>query len=140
MPLSPRREPPQQEAADELQLFLLRGRFAICQLPPGTPIPDPPPLAQLWSLTRTEGEVSLVLPEEFAERRWRVESGYRCLVVQGPLPFSAVGILARLSGALADAGVPLFALSTFDTDYLLVPDEQLPAAIDALQGRGCRVV
>lgn len=136
MALSPRLDP----EADDLRLFLLRGRFAICQLPPGAPVPEPPPQAQLWSLTRTEGEVSLVLPEEFAERRWRVEAGYRCLVVQGPLPFSAVGIVARLSAALASAAVPLFAVSTFDTDYLLVPDEHLPAAIEALQARGCRVV
>jgi hypothetical protein len=94
----------------------------------------------LWSVTESEGEVSLVLPEEFAERRWRVETGYRCLQVRGPLPFSAVGILARLSTALAAAKVPLFAISTFDTDFLLVPDEHLPVAIDALQRRGCRVV
>jgi uncharacterized protein len=136
MALSPRRE----ESKEELRLFLLRGRFAICQLPAGATPPDPPPQAALWSLTRSEGELSLVLPEEFAERRWRVESGYRCLVVQGPIPFSAVGILAQLSSALADAAVPLFALSTFDTDYLLVPDEHLTTAIQALQGRGCRVV
>jgi hypothetical protein len=137
MPISPR---PDREASDELELFLLRGRFAICQLPPGTPLPDRPPLAPLWSVTESAGEVSLVLPEEFAERRWRVEAGYRCLQVRGPLPFSAVGILARLSVALAEASVPLFAISTFDTDFLLVPDEHLPAAISALQRAGCRVV
>jgi hypothetical protein len=137
MMLSPRRD---RDAAEELELFLLRGRFAICQLAPGTPLPDRPPQAPLWSVTESDGEVSLVLPEEFAERRWRVESGYRCLLVRGPLPFSAVGILARLSTALAEARVPLFALSTFDTDFLLVPDEHLPAAIDALQRCGCRVV
>jgi hypothetical protein len=61
-------------------------------------------------------------------------------VVQGPLPFSAVGILARLAGALAAAGVPLFALSTFDTDYLLVPDERLADAAAALQEAGCQVL
>lgn len=137
MPLNPRLP---AAPTEELELFLLRGRFAICQLPPGTPLPEPPPLAQLWSVTQTEGELSLVLPEEYAERRWKVESGYRCLVVQGPLPFSAVGIMARLSTAIAAAGVPLFALSTFDTDYLLVPDEHLPTTLTALQGCGCRVV
>jgi hypothetical protein len=138
MALSPR--PQRDDQTEELALYLLRGRFAICQLPPGSPLPEPPPLAQLWSITRSEGEISLVLPEEFAERRWRVEGGYRCLVIQGPLPFSAVGILARLSSALAAAAVPLFAISTFDTDYLLVPDEHLPTGIAALQRCGCRVV
>jgi hypothetical protein len=136
MPLTPR----SADDRRDLRLFLLRGRFAICQLPASAPAPSPPPEAALWALTRTADELSLVLPEEYADRRWRVEAGYRCLAVQGPLPFSAVGILARLAGALAAAEVPLFALSTFDTDYLLVPDEHLQAAVAALQGCGCQVV
>ena len=136
MPLAPR----SADAAALLRLSLVPGRFAICRLPAGAAPPTPPPGAPLWSLTRSAEELSLVLPEEYADDRWRVEAGYRCLVVQGPLPFSAVGILARLSGALAAAGVPLFAVSTFDTDYLLVRDEHLPAAAAALQGCGCEVV
>ena len=136
MPLAPRSTAPPAE----LRLSLVPGRFAICRLPPMAHAPSPPPDAALWSLTRTAEELSLVLPEDYADPRWRVEAGYRCFVVQGPLPFSAVGILARLSGALAAAGVPLFAVSTFDTDYLLVPDEHLPAAAAALQGCGCKVV
>ena len=131
---------PRAKPKTDLRLFLLRGRFAICQLPAGTSPPSAPPEAQLWSLTQTADELSLVLPEEYADRRWRTEAGYRCLVVKGPLPFSAVGIVAQLSSALAEASVPLFAISTFDTDYLLVPDEHLPAAISALQARGCEVV
>jgi hypothetical protein len=136
MPLAPSGAP----ARHDLRLSLLRGRFAICQLPASAAPPGPPPEAPLWSLTRAADELSLVLPEEYADRRWRVESGYRCLTVKGPLPFSAVGILAQLSSALADAGVPLFALSTFDTDYLLVPDEHLPTALAALQERGCLLI
>jgi hypothetical protein len=136
MPLAPSGAHPRQD----LRLSLLRGRFAICQLPASAAAPGPPPDASLWSLTRTADELSLVLPEEYADHRWRVEAGYRCLTIKGPLPFSAVGILAQLSSALADAGVPLFALSTFDTDYLLVPDEHLPAALAALQERGCQLI
>ena len=135
MPLAPRSAP----TTAELRLSLVPGRFAICRLPASAAPPSPPPGASLWSLTRTADELSLVLPEEYADPRWRVEAGYRCFVVHGPLPFSAVGILARLSGALASAGVPLFAVSTFDTDYLLVPDEQLATAAAALQESGCRV-
>ena len=130
---------PSVERSD-LGLALLPGRFAICQLPPGVAPPAVPPLAALWSVTRTAGETSLVLPEDYVELRWRAELGYRCLVVQGPLPFSAVGVLAQLSTALAEAGIPLFALSTFDTDYLLVRDEHLASALRALQDAGCRVV
>lgn len=139
MPLAPRSADASAAEPAELRLSLVPGRFAICRLPAAAVPPSPPPGAALWSLTRSAEELSLVLPEEYADRRWRVEAGYRCFVVQGPLPFSAVGILARLSGALAAAGVPLFAVSTFDTDYLLVPDEHLQAAVAALQESGCRV-
>ena len=125
---------------NDLALTLLPGRFAICQLPPGVAAPDAPPLAALWSVTRTASETSLVLPEEYVEARWRAERGYRCLVVAGPIPFSAVGVMAQLSGALAEGNIPLFALSTFDTDYLLVRDEHLASALRALQDAGCRVV
>ena len=127
-------------ARNDLQLSLLPGRYAICQLPPGVAPPAAPPLAPLWSVTQTAAETSLVLPDDYVEARWRSERGYRCLVVQGPLPFSAVGVLAQLSGALAGADIPLFAVSTFDTDYLLVRDEHLASALRALQDAGCRVV
>ena len=123
----------------DLALALLPGRFAICQLQPGQPPPAAPPGAPLWSLTQTADETSLVLPEDYVEPRWRAERGYRCLVVQGPLPFSAVGVLAQLTGTLAEGNIPLFALSTFDTDYLLVRDEHLASALRALQDAGCRI-
>lgn len=124
----------------DLGIALLPGRYAICQLPAGMAPPAAPPGAPLWSVTQTASETSLVLPEEYVELRWRAESGYRCLVVQGPLPFSAVGVLAQLTGALAEGNIPLFAISTFDTDYLLVRDEHLASALRALQDAGCRVV
>jgi hypothetical protein len=125
---------------NDLGLTLLPGRYAICQLPPGVAPPQAPPGSPLWSVTQTADETSLVLPEDFVELRWRSEIGYRCLVVQGPLPFSAVGVLAQLSGALAEGNIPLFALSTFDTDYLLVRDEHLASALRALQDAGCRIL
>lgn len=63
----------------------------------------------------------------------RCERGWRCLRVAGALPFNAVGILASLTGALAEAGMSLFAVSTFDTDYLLVKAEDLVSACEALR-------
>jgi hypothetical protein len=123
----------------DLALRLLPGRYAICQLPAGVAAPEAPPSAPLWSVTQTADETSVVLPEDYVEPRWRSERGYRCLVVQGPLPFSAVGVLAQLSSALAEGNIPLFALSTYDTDYLLVRDEHLPSALRALQDAGCRI-
>jgi hypothetical protein len=78
----------------------------------------------------------MVLATEHAQGTWKREDGWRCLKVAGPLDFSLVGILADLSGTLAAEGVSIFALSTFDTDYLLVKAPDLPRAIQALQRAG----
>ncbi len=69
----------------------------------------------------------------------RVEGPFAALRVEGTLDFALVGILSRLCGALAEAGVSVFALSTFDTDYLLVREAQRSSAIEALRGTGCSV-
>lgn len=94
---------------------------------------------RLWSVTRTETETSLIVPEEQAPEGARVESGYAALEVEGPLDFGLTGILAGLASALADAGVSLLAISTFDTDWLLVRHERLEDAIAALESAGHRV-
>ena len=70
----------------------------------------------------------------------RCEGGWRCLAVRGPLAFSATGILASLAGPLAEAGVPIFAVSTFDTDYVMVPAGRLEDALAALAGAGHRLL
>ena len=70
----------------------------------------------------------------------RVESGFRLFEVRGPIPFETVGLLARLSTALAKAEIPLFALSTFDTDYLLVAENNVEEAAAALENAGGEVV
>ncbi len=96
------------------------------------------------SVTRTSDELSLVVAEEAVPRGatadgLRVQSGWRCLKVAGPLDFSLVGILASLAVPLAEAGVSIFAISTFDTDYLLVPASDLARAVAELKVRGHRV-
>ncbi len=64
------------------------------------------------------------------------QRGWRGLKVAGPLDFALTGVLASLAGPLAEAGVSIFAISTYDTDYLFVREEQLGAAIDALRRAG----
>ena len=66
----------------------------------------------------------------------KCERGWRWLRVAGTIGFSAVGVLAALAVPLAEAGVSVSAISTFDTDYLLVKDSDLPAALDALRCAG----
>ena len=81
-------------------------------------------------------ELSVVLPEENVPADWLAERGWRCLKVQGPLDFGLTGVLASLTVPLAGAGIPIFAISTYDTDYFLVHDADLSRAIEALSLHG----
>ena len=122
-----------------LTLSVLPDRLAVCRLEPDAALDTAELSGSLWSVTRTADELSLVLPEELVQRGWQSEGGWRALKVLGPLDFSLVGILARLSGALAADGVSLFALSTYDTDYILVKESDLACAVQALVSSGCLV-
>jgi NAD+ diphosphatase len=109
------------------------GRYALARLPADAPPPAWLPEANgLVALTRTAGELSIVCPQEAVPAGVTVERGYAALRVAGPLDHSLVGALATLTSALAEAGVPVFALSTYDTDYLLVPEGDLDRALAAL--------
>lgn len=121
-----------------LTLVLLPDRLAVCRLPPGAPLPAETG-GSLWSVTRTRNELSLVLAEDAVQDGWKAERGWRCLEVKGPLDFSLTGIMASLAAPLAEARVSLFAVSTYDTDYVLVREESLERAVEALRGAGHRV-
>jgi uncharacterized protein len=122
-----------------LTLEVLPGLLAVCRLSPSQGVPDWVVRLPFWSLTRTDDELSIVLPETLASPTWKQEAGFRALKVRGPLDFGLTGVLARLAVALAAAGVSIFALSTFDTDYVLVRDTDLTRAVEALQTAGCSV-
>lgn len=122
-----------------LALTLLVGGLAVCRLPDGPPPPIGDPGAELWALVRTGGVLTLVCREEQAPVNAQVEGGWRALMVVGPLDFSLTGVLADLAVPLADAGVSIFALSTYDTDFILVKETALTTAIDALRRAGHRV-
>jgi hypothetical protein len=119
-----------------LTLSLAPERYAVCRLTPDAPVPPLPLGVTLVALTLTHDELSLVLPEEFAPENAKVEAGWRALRVAGPLDFSLTGVLASLAQPLAEAGVSIFALSTYDTDYLLVRDSALTNAIATLHAAG----
>ncbi len=122
-----------------LRLTVLPGRFAVCRLEPSSPL-SPTITAASWvSVTRTADELSVVCAEDDVPAGARCERGWRRVEVDGPLPFTATGIMASLAAPLADADVSLFAVSTFDTDYLLVKDAQLERAAEALEAAGHEV-
>ena len=123
-----------------LSLCILPGRLAVCRLSPDAPLPEPPSRASFWSVTRTEEELTIVLPEEAVSAGWKAEMGWHCFKVLGPLDFDLTGILASLATSLAEAGVPIFAISTYDTDYILVKEENLEKAKQALLASGHSVI
>ena len=122
-----------------LNLSLLEGRLAICRLDANQPIPAWAGAGGFCSITRTAVELSIVCDEDRVPAEVRQEAGWRAFRVEGPLPFDATGILAAIAAPLAAAGVPIFAVSTFDTDYVLVKDADARRGAEALAAAGHRV-
>jgi hypothetical protein len=116
--------------------------LAVCRLDAGEPLPAwaLSGASALVSITRTTAELSVVCTQEDVPDGVRAERNWRCLMVEGPLDFSLTGVLAALLAPLAEAGVSIFALSTFDTDCLLIRAAQLDTAIAALSAAGHVVV
>jgi enamine deaminase RidA (YjgF/YER057c/UK114 family) len=117
-----------------MNVTVLPERLAVCRLTAGARVPS-------WalelheaftSITRTTDELSIVCPEDAVPPEVQVEGGWRALKVPGPIPFAQTGVLAALAAPLAAAGVSLFALSTYDTDYVLVKEDDLDRALSAL--------
>ena len=113
-----------------LALVLLEGRYAVARLDPG---------GALSAVVRSAEGLSVLTGEADVPAGVRAERGFRALRVAGVLPFHLVGVLAALATPLAEAGVSVFALSTFDTDYLLVREPDLARALAALRGAGHEV-
>jgi hypothetical protein len=121
------------------RLAALDGDYSVCRLPARDGVPAWALAGELFSVTRAPDELSVVCRSDLVPEGVRNEPGWRCLGVEGPIAFSAVGVLASLAGALAAAGVSLFAVSTFDTDYLLVKAYDLARAVEALRRAGHEV-
>jgi hypothetical protein len=120
-------------------LSLLPGRYAVLRLDAGTEIPAWALTGALVSVTRTLEEVSVVCDETQAPPSIPGEGGWRVLKLHGPFPLDAVGVLASVAGPLADAGISIFVVSTYDTDYVLVKDASVERALSVLAGRGLNV-
>jgi hypothetical protein len=124
----------------DLPLVVLPDKLAVCRLAVEAPFPDWARPGDLLAFIRSRAELTvvcverLVPPEVIAERAWRA------LQVQGPLDFALVGVLAAITAPLAAAGVSVFALSTYDTDYILVKEDALERAVQALVQAGFLVL
>jgi hypothetical protein len=119
-----------------LRLKLEPGRFSVHRFAPEVEIPAQVYSAKFLAIVHTAEELSIVVPQEIVLFGQRVEEDWRLLQVVGPLDFSLTGVLAGLAAPLAAAQIPIFAISTFDTDYLLVKQAQIEAAVEVLQSSG----
>lgn len=121
-----------------LVVDLTPGEYTIARLPKSA---EPPRIETtgLVSITTTEDGVSVVCPTTAAPPSEDPRDGWRLLTVRGPLEFDLTGVMAALAGELAAAGVTLLAVSTYDTDHVLVQSTDLPRALKALREAGHEV-
>jgi hypothetical protein len=119
-----------------LRLSPMPGRYAVFRLAADAALPDWFTLTgELAAACRTADELSLLTPEEMAPAELPGERGLRAFKLAGPLDFAATGILAAIATPLAEAKIPIFAQSTFDTDYVLVPATHFARAKQILAER-----
>jgi len=119
-----------------LKLSILKDLFTIHRFSPGHEIPEQIYEGQFYSIIKTEDELSIVCNSSVLQGSENSETDWSCIKVLGPLDFSLTGILADISSVLAKADVSIFAISTFDTDYILVKSKKLPVAEKALLHAG----
>ena len=123
-----------------LKLTILAETFAVSKLDKGVPVPNWASSGGWWSVTRTDDELSIVCPEVQVPADVISNRGWKCLKVIGPLDLALTSVLSDLLEPLADAGISVFSVSTFDTDYLLVKTENLAATASLLSLAGFQIL
>jgi len=122
-----------------LDLYVLPERLAICRLGPEEKLPPWAGSAVLLSVTRTQAETTVVCQEENVPAGITCNKSWRCLRIGGVLDFSQTGILSSLTAPLAEEGIPIYALSTYSTDLILIKEKDLSRAVFVLTRSGNRV-
>ncbi len=120
-------------------LYLLPGRMGICRLDREEGWPPWAGSGVLSSVTRTQAEMTVICQEESVPAGITCNKNWRCLRIGGVLDFSETGILSSLTASLAAEDIPVYALSTYSTDLILIKEEDLSRAVLALSGAGHRV-
>jgi len=123
-----------------LTLTVLDEELAICRLPASTPLPDWADVGELTATIRTADHTSIICRIQAVPEGIVVDGPWRAFVVAGPLDLGLTGILVSIAQPLAAAGVGIFAVSTYDTDYVLVKQESLDSAVAVLSDFGHQVL
>ena len=115
---------------------LTKSRYAIVRLGADSAVPEWARKGDFTSITRTRDELSIVCPMENLPAEVSSPHSWICLKLEGPFPFSQTGILRSFIEPLSSNGIPIFAISTYDTDYILIPEEWARAALRELETAG----
>jgi hypothetical protein len=124
----------------QLTLQVLPQEFAVCRLAAGAALPQWATREAAFSVTRTADELSVVCESKYVPSSVKSERGWRCFKLEGPFPFTMTGVLASVLVPLARAGVSIFAISTYDTDYVMVKEKSLTKAVKVLTTAGHNVL
>ena len=119
-----------------LRFRKLPEKYAVYRLPAEAPVPEWASRGPLISITRTNDELSLVCPVSNFPRAVEPGISWTCLRLEGPFAFTETGVLLSFVRPLSEAGIPIFAISTYDTDYVLVPDAATERALAVLSAAG----
>jgi hypothetical protein len=123
-----------------LIMKLLKEKYGVCRLCKDESIPEWAKDGEFFSITRTCDELSIVCNQDNIPDNIKCEKEWRALKVEGPLDFSLIGILASISTILAQNKISIFAISTYDTDYILVKNGYVDNAIKSLIKEGYKVI
>lgn len=124
----------------KLTLEVLSKTIGVCKLDTAQAVPTWAYQGEFFSITKTMEEISIVCSEENIPKDVLCERSWKVFKVQGTLDFGLVGILAKITTALANAGLGIFAISTYNTDYILVKEKDLQCAITALRNDGHEII
>ncbi|MDI3548599.1 MAG: uncharacterized protein PWR10_2251 [Halanaerobiales bacterium] len=122
-----------------LIMKVLKEKFGVCRLDSTALIPDWSKNSEFFSITKTSYELSIVCSQDSIPNDIKCEKDWRILKVEGPLDFSLTGVLASISTTLAQQGISIFAISTYDTDYILIKDKDIENAVNALSNEGHQI-
>lgn len=128
------------EIEKKLTLKILKNRYSVCRLNKNDEIPKWIFQEEFFSITRTDDELSIVCLQDKIKEDIKCEKGWKVLKIEGPLDFSLVGILSRISTLMANNDISIFAISTYDTDYILIKEESIKRAIEVLENNNYNII
>lgn len=119
-----------------MRLVVLKKTYAIASLAPDERVPEWASDDEFASVTNTGDELSIVVPQDRVPTDVIVDRDWRCLKLEGPLDLALAGVLAAILMPLADAGIAVFPVATYQTDYVLLKEKSLADAVQVLQAHG----